>query len=81
MQDGEGQLADGTKYKRESGETKGKNGHWFRWTKLSGVSPAGKVQTASTLLSNSTAFSKSRVISLPWELHFYHVAWLVQACV
>ena len=43
MQDGQGQLADGTTFKRESGETKGKNGYWYRWTLLSGISPKGKV--------------------------------------
>ena len=43
MEDGEGRLQDGTQYKRESGETKGKNGYWYRWTKLSGISGAGKV--------------------------------------
>lgn len=43
MQDGEGKLADGTKFKRTSGETKGKNGYWYRWTTLSGISPVGKV--------------------------------------
>ncbi len=43
MQDGKGQLADGTKYLRESGEDFGPNGFWRRWTCLKGVSAAGKV--------------------------------------
>jgi hypothetical protein len=43
MEDGEGKLQDGTLFKRESGETKSKNGYWYRWTKLSGISPAGQV--------------------------------------
>lgn len=43
MEDGEGSLEDGTQFKRESGETKGKNGYWYRWTKLSGISPLGQV--------------------------------------
>lgn len=47
MEDGEGSLEDGTRFKRESGETKGKNGYWYRWTKLSGISPLGQ---ASSLL-------------------------------
>ena len=49
MEDGEGTLQDGTQYKRESGETKGKNGYWYRWTKLSGISSAGKVGQSPTL--------------------------------
>ncbi|EIE19758.1 hypothetical protein COCSUDRAFT_19282 [Coccomyxa subellipsoidea C-169] len=44
MQDGKGQLADGTKYLRESGEDFGPNGFWRRWTCLKGVSAAGKVE-------------------------------------
>ena len=44
MADGKGQLADGTKYLRESGEDYGPNGYWRRWTSLKGVSAAGKVR-------------------------------------
>jgi hypothetical protein len=43
MEDGQGVLADGTRYVRESGEDFGPNGYWLRWTRLKGVSPAGKV--------------------------------------
>lgn len=46
MEDGKGQLADGTKYLRESGEDFGPNGFWRRWTCLKGVSAAGKVHCA-----------------------------------
>lgn len=44
MEDGKGTLADGTRYLRESGEDFGPNGYWLRWTRLKGVSVAGKVQ-------------------------------------
>ena len=43
MEDGQGVLADGTRYERSSGEEKGVNGFWYRWTSLRGVSQAGKV--------------------------------------
>lgn len=43
MEDGQGVLADGTRYIRESGEDYGPNGFWKRWTRLAGVSAAGKV--------------------------------------
>lgn len=36
-------LPDGTRWRRESGESRGKNGYSFRWTKVAGVSPAGQV--------------------------------------
>ena len=49
MEDGEGSLEDGTRFKRESGETKGKNGYWYRWTKLSGISPLGQVRSMTSL--------------------------------
>ena len=52
MEDGEGSLEDGTKFKRESGESKGKNGYWYRWTKLSGISPAGQVSSQDCLKSS-----------------------------
>ncbi|KAK9807824.1 hypothetical protein WJX72_010336 [[Myrmecia] bisecta] len=44
MADGAGQLADGTKYERTSGEERGANGFWLRWTQLQGVSAQGKVE-------------------------------------
>lgn len=43
MEDGQGVLADGTRYERLSGEEKGANGFWYRWTSLRGVSQQGKV--------------------------------------
>ena len=43
MEDGEGVLGDGTRYLRQSGEEKGRNGYWHRWTRLQGVSAGGKV--------------------------------------
>ncbi len=43
MEDGKGRLADGTVYERTSGEELGKDGYWFRWTRLRGISPRGKV--------------------------------------
>ncbi|KAK9822741.1 hypothetical protein WJX74_002486 [Apatococcus lobatus] len=44
MEDGRGRLADGTVYERTSGEELGKDGYWFRWTCLRGISPRGKVE-------------------------------------
>ena len=44
MADGAGVLADGTAWERTSGEERGKNGFWLRWTSLRGVSSSGKVQ-------------------------------------
>ena len=64
MQDGEGMLADGTRYKRESGETKGKNGYWYRWTKLSGISRAGQVRALAPSHSNSQGRGN---LSPPWQ--------------
>ena len=46
MEDGKGVLEDGTRYMRESGEDFGPNGFWKRWTRLAGVSAAGKVRPA-----------------------------------
>ena len=43
MEDGQGVLADGTRYERQSGEEKGANGFWYRWTSSRGVSQQGKV--------------------------------------
>ncbi|MEW5302338.1 MAG: hypothetical protein WDW36_005137 [Sanguina aurantia] len=43
MQDGCGVLADGTKWEKESGEERGGNGYWKRWTLLRGSSHEGKV--------------------------------------
>ena len=47
MEDGQGVLPDGTQYERQSGEEFGENGHWYRWTRLRGVSQGGKVHYAS----------------------------------
>lgn len=44
MEDGAGVLSDGTRYERTSGEEFGENGYWYRWTRLRGVSAAGKVE-------------------------------------
>ena len=44
MQDGTGILADGTRYERQSGEERGINGYWHRWTRLAGVSAQGKAR-------------------------------------
>ncbi len=44
MEDGRGVLADGTRYVRDSGEEFGANGFWQRWTRLRGVSAAGKAR-------------------------------------
>ncbi|KAK9867047.1 hypothetical protein WJX84_003121 [Apatococcus fuscideae] len=44
MEDGRGRLADGTVYEQTSGEELGKDGYWFRWTCLRGISPRGKVE-------------------------------------
>ena len=44
MEDGAGMLPDGTRYERVSGEKKGANGYWYRWTRLRGVSASGKVR-------------------------------------
>ncbi|KAK9830975.1 hypothetical protein WJX81_004457 [Elliptochloris bilobata] len=44
MEDGTGVLADGTAWERVSGEERGKNGFWLRWTSLRGVSSSGKVE-------------------------------------
>ena len=45
MEDGTGMLPDGTTWERTSGEERGKNGFWLRWTSLRGVSSSGKVQS------------------------------------
>lgn len=44
LTDGKGTLADGTTYERDSGEERGPNGLWHRWTRLRGVSHGGKVE-------------------------------------
>ena len=41
MENGQGMLADGTSFDRQSGEEHGPNGYWFRWHRLKGKS--GKV--------------------------------------
>lgn len=41
LEDGQGVLADGTQFDRQSGEEHGPNGYWFRWHRLKGKS--GKV--------------------------------------
>ena len=43
MENGQGVLADGTSFDRQSGEEHGPNGYWFRWHRLKGKS--GKVGT------------------------------------
>ena len=48
MEDGRGRLADGTVYEQTSGEELGKDGYWFRWTCLRGISPRGKVSPSET---------------------------------
>lgn len=53
MEDGKGLLADGTRYLRESGEDFGPNGFWRRWTRLKGVSAAGKVCEENPTLHGS----------------------------
>lgn len=58
MEDGEGSLQDGTTFKRESGESKGANGYWYRWTKLSGMSPAGQVHPG--ILAEDCTIKRSR---------------------
>ncbi|MCJ1368778.1 hypothetical protein MMC16_007926 [Acarospora aff. strigata] len=42
LEDGQGVLADGTQFDRQSGEEHGPNGYWFRWNRLKGKS--GKVE-------------------------------------
>jgi len=44
LTDGKGTLADGTTYERDSGEERGPNGLWHRWTRLRGVSHSGRVE-------------------------------------
>lgn len=48
MEDGAGVLSDGTRYERTSGEEFGENGYWYRWTRLRGVSAAGKVSSLAS---------------------------------
>ncbi|GMH35329.1 hypothetical protein BSKO_03197 [Bryopsis sp. KO-2023] len=48
MEDGSGVLNDGTEWERTSGEEKGENGFWKRWTTLKGVTAAGKVEWEET---------------------------------
>eukprot|EP00955_Chlamydomonas_euryale_P038968 351265-Chlamydomonas_euryale.AAC.1 len=43
LADGDGVLADGTTWKKRSGEEFGPNGYWKRWTLLSGASADGSV--------------------------------------
>lgn len=42
LENGQGVLADGTQFDRQSGEEHGPNGYWFRWHRLKGKS--GKVE-------------------------------------
>ena len=44
LEDGKGTLPDGTVYERDSGEERGPDGLWHRWTRLRGVSHGGKVE-------------------------------------
>lgn len=43
MADGTGQLADGTRFEKQSSEEFGADGYWLRTTTLRGVSAGGKV--------------------------------------
>ena len=43
-EDGEGVLPDGTEYRRTSGEERGPEGFWKRWTKVEGASDGGAVR-------------------------------------
>lgn len=43
MEDGKGQLADGTRYERTTSEEYGPDGYWLRTTIMRGVSAQGQV--------------------------------------
>ncbi len=43
MEDGRGQLADGTRYEKRTTEDFGADGYWLRTTVMRGVSAGGKV--------------------------------------
>ena len=43
MEDGRGQLADGTRYEKRTTEEFGADGYWLRTTVMRGVSAGGKV--------------------------------------
>ena len=62
MEDGKGVLADGTRYVRDSGEEFGANGFWQRWTRLRGVSAAGKVRMGR---------APARISGMTWTLEPY----------
>lgn len=44
LEDGSGTLSDGSTWERKSGEERGENGYWKRWTMLQGTTPGGKVR-------------------------------------
>lgn len=44
MEDGRGQLADGTRYEKRTTEDFGADGYWLRTTVMRGVSAGGKVR-------------------------------------
>ena len=44
MEDGKGQLADGTRYERSTSEEYGPDGYWLRTTVMRGVSAEGQVR-------------------------------------
>lgn len=56
MADGAGILADGTAWERTSGEERGKNGFWLRWTSLRGVSSSGKVHLTTSRVGREDKF-------------------------
>ncbi len=47
MEDGKGQLADGTRYERTTSEEYGPDGYWLRNTVMRGVSAQGQVPALS----------------------------------
>ena len=65
MADGAGVLADGTAWERTSGEERGKNGFWLRWTSLRGVSSSGKVHSTFSSFSEGGHFSWAGQLSEP----------------
>lgn len=74
MEDGKGVLADGTRYVRDSGEEFGANGFWQRWTRLRGVSAAGKVRMGR---------APARISGMTWTLgtlYFDHSVACPKAC-
>ena len=48
MEDGVGQLADGTRYERKTTEEFGPDGYWLRQTIMRGVSAQGQVSGTRT---------------------------------